>query len=41
MNYAWLESRDSAALRELRERLVRVDAVRLPAKQQLAYWINL
>lgn len=41
MNYAGLKSRDSAALRRLRERLARVDPARLAPKQQLAYWINL
>ncbi len=41
MDYAGLKARDSAALRDLRNTLGRVDASRLAPKQQLAYWINL
>lgn len=41
MNYAELKARDSAALRDLRNTLGRVDAARLSPDQQLAYWINL
>lgn len=41
MNYAGLKARDSAALRDLRSTLGRVDASRLTPKEQLAYWINL
>lgn len=41
MDYAGLKARDSAALRDLRNALGRVDATRLTPKPQLAYWINL
>lgn len=41
MDYRNLKAKDGAALRSLREQMMRVNVGSLNPKQQLAYWINL